>query len=248
MRTNAAGLALIRQFEGLSLVAYRCPAGVLTIGYGHTGSDVREGMTITSPKADAMLAGDVERIELTVRRACEDMPTNGNQFSAMVALCFNIGAAAFTSSSVLRFHLAGNTAKAAESFLLWNKATGADGKKRELKGLTRRRAAESVLYLTPTEAEEVVDPQRTRAADVEPSPVGDDIGPSVRKALISGGGIAGAATVAAQTVGNVETIWTALQRLGGGMGAHVVMALIGLVAIGAICLTAIYIARLLRRR
>lgn len=136
---NRAGIDLVKQFEGLRLKAYRCPAGVLTIGYGSTGSHVREGQIITEAQADALLRSDLRRFEDCVAK--EAPAATENQFSAMVALAFNIGTAAFRDSTVLRKHRAGDYAGAADAFAMWTKAGG-----RELAGLVRRRAAEAQLY------------------------------------------------------------------------------------------------------
>lgn len=142
MRTNAAGIALIKQFEGVRLRAYKCPANVPTIGYGHTGPDVNLGRQITQAEADDLLIYDLKKFEQGVEQFLDGVPASSNQFSAMVALAFNIGLGAFAKSSVLRHHRQGNHELAAEAFLLWNKARGA-----VLPGLTRRRKAERELYL-----------------------------------------------------------------------------------------------------
>jgi lysozyme len=152
-RINAAGLNLVKTFEGVRLTAYRCPAGVWTIGYGHTGPDVKPGQRITEAEAEALLRGDLDRFECGVTKAIGDVQTTDNQFSAMVSLAFNIGmgdpkqgVSGFLLSTVLRQHRAGNTQRAAAAFLLWVKANG-----RTLKGLIRRRSAERTLYLEVTQ-------------------------------------------------------------------------------------------------
>ena len=139
---NKAGLDLIKSFEGLRLKAYRCPAGVPTIGYGATGPDVRIGMIWTEGQCHARLVADVARFEQAVAKALT-VTANENQFAAMVSLAFNIGTGAFARSSVLRRHNARDCAGAADAFLLWNKGGG-----RVLPGLVRRRKAERDLYLT----------------------------------------------------------------------------------------------------
>lgn len=138
-RIGPAGLALIKSFEGCRLTAYRCPAGVWTIGYGSTGAHVREGMTISPERAEALLRGDLARFEAAVAKAVP--AATQNQFDAMVSLAFNIGVAAFAKSTVARKAKAGDHAGAAAAFSLWNKAGG-----KVLPGLTRRRAAEAELY------------------------------------------------------------------------------------------------------
>jgi lysozyme len=141
---NAAGLALIKTFEGCRLTAYLCPAGVWTIGYGSTGRHVHHGMRITPDQAEDLLKIDLERFEAAVDAATHAVPTTDNQFSAMVSMAFNCGEKAYLRSSIRRWHCAGKPKLAAAAFLLWVKAGG-----RKLGGLVRRRAAESRLYLSP---------------------------------------------------------------------------------------------------
>lgn len=135
----AAGLALIKSFEGCELTAYLCPANVWTIGYGSTGAHVKRGMTITSAQAEDLLKKDLARFESAVKAAAPTA-TQG-QFDAMVSLAFNIGIAAFQKSTLLRKHKARDHVGARAEFARWNKAGG-----RVLPGLTRRRAAEAALY------------------------------------------------------------------------------------------------------
>ena len=141
MKTSADGIGLIKAFEGCRLTAYKCAAGVLTIGYGHTGADVAHGLTITQDEADQLLRDDLERFEVAVDRATNPVLSQ-NQFDACVALAFNIGAGAFTDSTLCKKINAGDFAGAAEQFTRWNKANG-----KVLSGLVRRRAAERLLFL-----------------------------------------------------------------------------------------------------
>jgi lysozyme len=147
VKVNAAGLDLIKSFEGLRLKAYKCSAGVDTIGYGHTSAAgapvVKAGMKITAAEAEKILARDLGKYEQAVDKVVTVKPTP-NQFSAMVSLCYNIGPGNFAGSSVVRRLNAGDVKGAAEAFLLWNKVHG-----RALAGLTRRREAERKLFLTP---------------------------------------------------------------------------------------------------
>lgn len=138
-RINAAGLALIKSFEGSKLTAYKCPADVWTIGYGSTGSHVTPGKRITEAEAETLLLDDLERFEADVAKAAP-RATDG-QFAAMVALAFNVGLSAFGGSTLLKLHNAGDYAGAAAQFGRWDKAGG-----RVLAGLTRRRLAERMLY------------------------------------------------------------------------------------------------------
>jgi lysozyme len=138
----AIAVHFVGQFEGCSLTAYRCPAGVLTIGFGHTGNDVYEGEAITQDEADALLADDLTTFARQIAPLVDVKVTEG-QYIAMLSLAYNIGIGNFRRSSVLRLTNAGAKLQAAQSFLLWNRAGG-----QVLKGLVRRRKAESREYLS----------------------------------------------------------------------------------------------------
>lgn len=133
------GLCLIKEFEGCRLKAYKCPAGVWTIGYGWTPG-VKPGQVWTQEQAEEMLAKGVKPYAATVAKTCPH--ASQNQFDAMVSLCYNIGPGNFIKSSVARLHNQGNFNAAADAFLKWNKGGG-----KVLAGLDRRRRAERKLYL-----------------------------------------------------------------------------------------------------
>lgn len=139
MQISKAGLDLIKQFEGLYLKAYRCPAGVPTIGYGHTAG-VAMGQVITQQQADDYLRRDVRQFERAVERQVS-VPLTQGQFDALVSFAFNLGEGALAQSTLLRLLNAGDYAGAAAQFDRWNKAGG-----RVLPGLVRRRAAERALF------------------------------------------------------------------------------------------------------
>lgn len=143
---SSNGLALTKSFEGLELKAYQDSVGVWTIGYGHTGTDVKRGLVITEPQADILLAADVAWAVTAVNKAVTSA-IDQNQFDAMVDFTFNLGAANFTSSTLLRLVNAGDFTGAAAQFIRWNKAKG-----KVLAGLTRRRQAETDLFNTPVAA------------------------------------------------------------------------------------------------
>lgn len=148
MKTNAEGLALIKRFEGFRADAYLCPAGVPTIGYGHT-EGVKLGHRVTQHQAEEILKLD---LELTYEPVVERIGVrlNANEFSALVALVFNIGEANFKISTVRRMLLAGKYREAADAILRWNKAhVGADFV--VLPGLAARREAERALFLAPVD-------------------------------------------------------------------------------------------------
>ena len=137
-RIGQAGLALIKQYEGCRLAAYRCAAGVWTIGYGHTAG-VHSGMTITQARADAYLQQDIAKFEGYVNNPAYVPITeqlNQNQFDALVSFAFNLGA------GNLRKLCKGRTAaQIARAMPSYNKAVG-----KVLAGLTRRRKAEQALF------------------------------------------------------------------------------------------------------
>ena len=143
-----AALRLIKEFEGLRLDAYADPVGIWTIGYGTTaaagvGITPRAGMRITEPEAELYLRRALDKFAAQVRPQIA-APVNENELGAFLSLAYNIGPTAFAKSSALRWFNAGEKAKAADAFLLWNRAKG-----KVLPGLTRRRAAERALFLTP---------------------------------------------------------------------------------------------------
>lgn len=142
MKASQKAIDLIKRFEGCRLKAYRCPKGILTIGYGSTGRHVHEGMVITQEQAEDLLRDDLVRFEEGVERFMGLSEINQNEFDACVSLSFNIGLEAFRTSSVLRYHLLGDKAKAAGAFGLWRNCNG-----QVLPGLVNRRLAESNLYL-----------------------------------------------------------------------------------------------------
>jgi lysozyme len=134
------GIDLIKEFEGEELTAYLCPAGVWTIGVGHTGDDVKSGLTISAAQSEALLRKDLTRFEKGVSRLVK-VPLTQHQFDALVSFAFNLGLGALGRSTLLRLLNAGDYEGAADQFKRWNKAGG-----RVLAGLVRRRAAEAALF------------------------------------------------------------------------------------------------------
>jgi lysozyme len=137
---NSDGLALIKRFEGLRLKAYKCPAGVWTIGYGHTGDVKPEHELKDEHQADIVLKSDLERYEECVERLAPGL--NDNQFSALVSFAFNLGETALARSTLLKHVLAQRFEQAGAQFLKWHYAAG-----KVLPGLVKRRAAERELFL-----------------------------------------------------------------------------------------------------
>ena len=140
MKTSKKGIELIKKYEGLKLKAYKCPAGVWTIGYGHT-KNVKQGDTITEKQAEILLIYDLNDFENCIKKNVR-IPLSQNQFDALVSFCFNVGCGNFLKSTLLKKLNEGKIAEAAKEFLKWNKADG-----KELAGLTKRRQEEMELFL-----------------------------------------------------------------------------------------------------
>lgn len=138
----AEAASFIEQFEGRRLTAYLCPAGVWTIGVGHTGG-VTEGQTCTDEEADAWLLDDIEAAQKALAPYVNVRVTRG-QFVALVSLAFNVGASYVTRKcpKLMRALNAGEFEEAAKQFLDIVKANGV-----VLPGLVKRRRAESALFL-----------------------------------------------------------------------------------------------------
>ena len=144
MNYSKNGLHLTENFEGLRLTAYPDPAthgDPWTIGYGHTGAEVHQGMTITQEQAEEFLMQDVQKVVQTVNSKVHTDLTQ-NEFDALVDFVFNCGAGNFAGSTLLRKINAGDMEGAALEFEKW---THADGK--VMAGLIKRRHAEAVLFL-----------------------------------------------------------------------------------------------------
>lgn len=151
---TAAGIGLIKTFEGCRLEAYECQASLRlpkerkfpTIGYGHTGRDVAFGQRITQTEAEAMLLGDLRRFVEGVDRALgPELSLTDHQFSALVSLAFNIGLPAFVGSTLLRYLRAKppDLMGASNEFLVWKNCAGAVSPQ-----LLHRRRVERELFLS----------------------------------------------------------------------------------------------------
>ncbi|WP_337871619.1 lysozyme [Ignavibacterium sp.] len=141
---SKAGIDLIKKYEGLRLTAYKDPAGILTIGYGHTKT-VKPGMSINKEMAELLLKIDLIDAENIVRDYV-DIELTQTQFDALVSFVFNVGAGKFIKSTLLRLLNDGKILEAGEEFMKWTKARTPGGMK-ELPGLVKRRAEEKALFL-----------------------------------------------------------------------------------------------------
>jgi len=136
------GLALIERFEGFAVMPYRCPAGYITVGYGHVvraGEDFSAGLTAEA--ARTLLARDVQVAEAAVRRLIA-VPLTQGQFDALVSFTFNLGAGALQRSTLRRKINRGDHADVPQELAKWVFAGG-----RALRGLVLRRKAEAALYV-----------------------------------------------------------------------------------------------------
>ena len=143
MSTSSKGVSLITSFEGCRLKAYQCPAGVWTIGYGHTAG-VKEGDTITQEEADEYLRNDLVIYENYVLKYDAIYHFNQNQFDALVSFTYNCGA--FNLKNLTQSGKR-TISQISAKILLYNKAGGV-----VLRGLQRRRAEEKKLFDTPFES------------------------------------------------------------------------------------------------
>lgn len=157
MNTSKKGKALIKKYEGCRLKAYKCPAGVLTIGYGHT-NNVRLDDVLTQDEAEKLLDIDIKIKENELNKLIK-VPVTQNQYDALISLLFNIGVGNFRTSTLLRLLNQKNYKGAGERFLLVNNSAKTkedkyrgsfvfDNRKKVLDGLVKRRAEEKELFLS----------------------------------------------------------------------------------------------------
>lgn len=141
MKISDAGLALIKQFEGLRLTTYKDVAGFPTIGYGHLlepGETYPDG--ITEEQATTLLETDVQNAELCIGRLVKAALTQG-QFDALVDFVFNLGALRLGQSTLLKYLNAGRYQDAGAQLLRWDYAGG-----KIQPGLLARRQSEAALW------------------------------------------------------------------------------------------------------
>ena len=175
MRTSNRGIELIKAHEGLRLDAYPDPAKgweVPTIGYGHTTAAgppvVKRGMRITAQEADAILRGDVVKVENYVT-ILTHVPLTQNQFDALVSFTFNLGPGNLERSTLRKKLNAGDYKGAADEFHSWKYGGG-----KVMPGLVKRRAAEARLFMEPVVAHTTPEPTPVkRPPTLSPLPTGN---------------------------------------------------------------------------
>lgn len=144
MDWQTLALESIKRFEGCQLRAYPDPAtggDPWTIGYGTTGPTIKNGLTWTQAQAEAALLEDVRELGRDVQACCK-RSLEPYERAALVSFAYNVGIGALRNSTLLRLLNAGETMKAADQFLRWNRAAG-----KVMRGLTKRRQAERQLFL-----------------------------------------------------------------------------------------------------
>lgn len=217
MRVNQKGLELIKEFEGFRAKAYKCPAGVWTVGYGHTSAagapKVGSLTRVTRAEAEEILRNDLQQYEDAVESAVR-VELNSNQFSALVSFCYNVGAGAFRSSGVLKAVNKKQWNEVPRRLALWNKGGG-----RVLPGLVRRRAAEGALFVEPVgvSAKRLAEEVQTESRETPDVPKGKSPIQSTTNLAAGAAGAAGtigvlaeASAGAARTAENAQSIWAVL--------------------------------------
>ena len=139
-RVGPKAIAVMHHFEGCKLKAYKCPAGVWTIGYGATGAGIGPGVVWTQDQSDNRLLADVARFYRGVQKLVQ-VPINEFQAGALTSFAFNVGLQALAGSTLLRLLNGGQVLQASEQFMRWDRGGG-----KRLAGLTRRRAAEKAMF------------------------------------------------------------------------------------------------------
>ena len=153
MQVSQKCIDLVKRYECFISKAYLCPANKLTIGFGHAGSDVKQGMVITEGEAEILLKKDLNKFASKITYSLEQdkIKVNQNQFDALCSFAFNLGFSAFIFSTLYKKLKAGDYAGASNEFPKWVYITKTDPKtgerfKVKLKGLDTRRKAEQELF------------------------------------------------------------------------------------------------------
>lgn len=143
MKISKQGIELIKKFEGFKQYAYICPAGVVTIGYGHT-KGVRLGQNCTEAEAEQFLKEDLEIAEAELNKVANEVKLTQGQYDSLVSFIFNLGAGNFKTST-LRKKVLNNPADPTikYEFGKWVYVKG-----KVSPGLQRRRLEESKLYFS----------------------------------------------------------------------------------------------------
>jgi len=217
MKISDNGISVIKEFEGFAGKAYKCPAGKITIGWGHTAPELTMSDTVTKARAEEILKSDLKWAEDAVNKGVK-VPLTQNQFDALVCLVFNIGAGAFAKSTLLKVLNKGDYDAVPTQIARWNKVNG-----KPSAGLTRRRAAEADLWLKSSD----VLPLMAQAVDSPDKPL-------VKSRTISNASIAttvGAIGLAAPAIEPAGRVAEIMQNNPQGV---ITMLLVALVVFGVV--------------
>ena len=225
MKTSEAGLRLIKEFEGFRSKAYVCPAGVLTIGYGHTSAAgepaVVRGMEITNGVAHEILRSDLERFERGVTRLVK-VDLEQNQFDVLVSFAFNCGLGNLKKSTLLKRVNAKRFEDVPAELMKWTRGGG-----KVLPGLVRRRRAEAEMWQRLGAESE----SETRSTPDTPTP-SKKITQSKEAGAAAVAGGAGAIAAAQEVIPAVQQAGGIISGLSEALGRPAVIAFI-VVAIAA---------------
>lgn len=226
MKTSRAGIDLIKEFEGLRLEAYLCPADVWTIGYGHTSAAgaplVQRGMKISAAEAERILARDLIKYESAVDRFVK-VEISQNQFDALVSFAYNCGVGALAKSTLLKRLNAGHPDAVPAELMKWTKSGG-----RETFGLVRRRRAEAQLWrgLDETQAAPI---DEARTAPDTPKPSKTMMQSREGNAALVAGGLS-AVTLAKEIADGAQTASDAITTI---LGLEPILIVLAVVCIAA---------------
>ena len=223
MKTSESGIALIKRFEGLELESYLDIADVWTIGYGHTET-AGPNQRISEREAEDLLKRDLKPREKAVDQLT-NVPLNQNEFDALVSFVYNVGIEAYRGSTARKRLNKGDRLGAADALTWWNKAT-VDGVLRPVTGLTRRRAAERGIFITPVNPPIVSNPdavdENSRITPEEDSPRRTSLGESrtIQGATVAGGAGAAAASMGRDSAEELDEIETEMESGAGTASDH----------------------------
>ena len=226
MQMSSEGLnALLKQFEGCKLKAYKCPAGIPTIGYGHTSAagtpTVIDGMTITQQQADDILSRDLQQYEAAVTMMVHQ-PLTQNQFDVLVDFAYNAGVGALQKSTLLKKVNAAQFDAVPAELAKWTKGEG-----KVLPGLVKRCQARSLWWISG----EHVDEQEQRICpDLVPVRTMADSKQGNAAILTAGLGSLGAAKEIASQVQDASDTANQLVGLLSNPNFLIMSAIIGLAA------------------
>ena len=226
MQMSQEGIdALLKKFEGCKLKAYRCPANVCTLGYGHTSAagapEVTDGMKITQQDADDSLRRDLVKYETAVYGMVQQ-PLNQHQFDVLVDFAYNAGVGALQKSTLLKKVNAAQFDDVPAELMKWTKGGG-----KVLPGLVKRRQAESSWWVSGEphdEQEQRVDPDPVPVRTMAESKQGN-------AAIVTAslGGLGAAKEIAAQAQDASDTA-DQIMKLLGNTNFLIMAAIAGLAA------------------